>query len=81
MKFLLSVRALRDYDALSPTVQASLDKQLAFLLTDLRHPSVRAKKFDERRDIWQGRITRNYRFYFRIRGDTYEITSIKKHPK
>jgi mRNA-degrading endonuclease RelE of RelBE toxin-antitoxin system len=81
MKFLLSVRALRDYDSLSPTLQASVDKQLAFLLTNLRHPSVRAKKFDERRDIWQGRITRDYRFYFRIRGDTYEITSIKKHPK
>jgi mRNA-degrading endonuclease RelE of RelBE toxin-antitoxin system len=81
MKLAFSARALRDYEALPPTLQASVDKQLAFLLTNLRHPSVRAKKYDERRDIWQGRITRDYRFYFRIQSDTYGIISIRKHPK
>jgi mRNA-degrading endonuclease RelE of RelBE toxin-antitoxin system len=81
MKLLFSERALRDYNALSPTLQASVDKQLALLLTNLRHPSLHAKKYDERRDIWQGRITRDYRFYFRIEDDTYAIISIRKHPK
>ncbi|MGH7965383.1 MAG: type II toxin-antitoxin system RelE/ParE family toxin [Candidatus Binatia bacterium] len=81
MKFVLSERAVRDYDSLSSTLQASVDKQLAFLLRTLRHPSLRAKKYNESLGIWQGRITRDYRFYFRIEGDTYQIISITKHPK
>ena len=45
----------------------------------MRHPSLRAKKYDEGTDIWQARVTKNVRFYFRIIGDTYELLSIRKH--
>ena len=50
-------------------------------MTNLRHPSLRAKKYDEARDIWQARLDENNRFYFRIEGDTYRILSIIPHPK
>ena len=40
-----------------------------------------AKKYDEHRDIWQGRINRDYRFYFHIEEDTYYILGITKHLK
>jgi plasmid maintenance system killer protein len=43
--------------------------------------SLQAKKDDEARDTWQGRVTRDYRFYFQIDGDTYVIITITKHPK
>ena len=62
-------------------VQKALDKQLRFLIEDLRHPSLRAKKYDEAHDIWQARITRGWRLYFQIQGDTYLILSIIPHPK
>lgn len=81
MKFRLTTKAERDYSALSPTLQARVDKQLALLLHNLRHPSLQAKKYDEARDIWQGRVNQSYRFYFRIAGDTYEIIAITAHPK
>jgi len=81
MKFRLTKRAERDFDALSPTLQARVDKQLALLLQNLRHPSLRTKKYDEKDDIWQGRVTQDYRFYFRIEGDTYVILAIIPHPK
>jgi hypothetical protein len=48
---------------------------------NLRHPSLRAMKYDEARDIWQARVTRGWRFYFRIEGDTYTILSLIPHPK
>jgi hypothetical protein len=51
------------------------------MLEDLTYPSVRAKKYDESQNIWQGRVTRDYRFYFHIDGDTYVILAITKHPK
>ena len=81
MKFRLTAKAERDYEALSFTLQARVDKQLALLLQNLRHPSLRAKKYDERNDVWQGRVTQDYRFYFRIEGDTYVILAITPHPK
>jgi hypothetical protein len=37
-------------------IQRAFNKQALLLLQDLRHPSLRAKKFDEARDIWQGRV-------------------------
>jgi hypothetical protein len=55
-------------------------KQLGFLLSNLRHPSLQAKKYSEREDIWQGRVTREWRFYFKIGDDEYVIVSIVPHP-
>ena len=81
MKLLFAPRAVKQYRELPPDLRAIVDKQLEALLSNLRHPSLRAKKYDEIRDIWQGRVTRDCRFYFRIEGDTYHILSITKHPK
>jgi mRNA interferase RelE/StbE len=58
-----------------------VDKQLKLLLDNLRPPSLKAKKYDEVRDIWQVRLDRDYHFYFRIRGDIYDILAVTKHPK
>lgn len=81
MKIRLSRRAVRDFESLSPALQGRVTKQFGILLTDLRHPSLRAKKYDERQGVWQARVTRDWRFYFTIEGDTYEIFSIIPHPK
>lgn len=71
----------KEYTAFPLKVQQALEKQLRFLMRDLRHPSLRAKKYDESGDIWQARVTGDIRFYFRIVGDTYRLLSIRKHPK
>lgn len=51
------------------------------LEADLRHPSLRAKKYDEARQIWQARVNRSWRFYFIIQGDSYLLLDIMSHPK
>jgi hypothetical protein len=51
------------------------------MLNDLRHPSLRAKKYSEAEGRWQARVTGSWRFYFRIIGDTYVLTDIIPHPK
>ena len=81
MKYFLSNRFIRQYRGLSAERNPKFDKQLGFLLTNLHHPSLRAKKYDEARDIWQARVDDRYRFYFQIEGDTYKILSIISHPK
>lgn len=71
----------RSYQNAPIRVQKQCDKQLALLIQDFRHPSLRNKKYDEARDIWQGRINAAWRFYFKIEGDTYYLLDIIPHPK
>ena len=54
--------------------------QLAHL-RDLRHPSLRAKKYDESRGLWQARINDDWRFYFTIEGDSYILRGLIPHPR
>lgn len=56
-------------------------KQLRFLADNLHHPSLRARKYDESRDIWQARVNDDWRFYFKIVGDPYRLENITKHSK
>lgn len=81
MRAAFSHRFVRQYAALPEERKVKFDKQLGFLLDNLRHPSLRAKKYDEALDIWQARLDQSYRFYFRIEGDTYRLLSIIPHPK
>jgi mRNA interferase RelE/StbE len=76
-----TLRFRKQYQQLSIERQTKLDKQLGFLLANLRHPSLRAKKYDEASDIWQARVDDGYRFYFQIDGETYLLLSIIPHPK
>jgi mRNA interferase RelE/StbE len=76
-----TLRFRKQYQKLSEDRQTKFDKQLTFLLSNLRHPSLRAKKYDEANDIWQARVDDDYRFYFQIDGGTYILLSIIPHPK
>lgn len=81
MRIAYSHRTLADLKKAPPAIQRSFFKQVSLLAENLRHPSLRAKKYDVFRDIWQARITASWRFYFRIAGDCYYITNVQKHPK
>ena len=81
MKLVYSERFLEALrDAPSPVQQAFL-KQSQFLLRDIRHPSLRAKKYDEALGLWQARVNRNWRFYITIEGNEYRMQAITTHPK
>ena len=81
MRTVASDRFRRLFNAAPPEVQRAFDKQVRHLLRDLRHPSLRAKKYDETTGLWQARVTGSWRFYFHIEGDTYILYTIKPHPK
>lgn len=81
MKSRFSKNFLDKLDGFSLLVEKKFQKQLKFLISDIRHPSLRAKKYSESEDLWQARVDDNVRFYFKIEGDTYILTNIKTHPK
>ena len=72
---------LRNYHKSPVAIQRAFDKQVLLLLDNPRHPSLRAKKYDESRDLWQARVTSSWRFYFKIEGDVYRLQAITPHPK
>jgi len=79
MKIVFSEPFQKRYKYLSDPLKERFKKQLAFLVKNLRHPSLRAKKYDGGEDIWQARVDWHHRFYFQIRGDTYYILNLRKH--
>jgi mRNA interferase RelE/StbE len=81
MKLDYTERFIQSLDDAPPSIQKAFYKQSRLLLQNLRHPSLRAKKYDEARNIWQARVTRNWRFYFKIEADTYFLIEIIPHRK
>ena len=74
-------QADKHYASLPSRLRTQVDKQLDFLSQNLRHPSIQAKKYGGTNDVWQGRVNRDYRFYFQITDDGYRIIAIIPHPK
>lgn len=81
MRIRLSLTALEQYRRLPQSLQKKADKQFEYLLQDVRHPSLHAKKYKGTDDLWQARIDKDWRFYFFIVEPHYVIVSVIKHPK
>ncbi len=81
MRFHYLSRFRRDLNSLPTSIRKKFEKQALYLLRDLRHPSLRAKKYDETLGVWQARVDDDIRFYFLIEGEVYILLEIKKHPK
>jgi mRNA-degrading endonuclease RelE of RelBE toxin-antitoxin system len=81
MKAVLSDRAIESLSDAPPNVRRAFEKQLRLLLSNLQHPSLHAKKYDESKGLWQARVSQTWRFYFTIINDTYRIEDVMAHPK
>ena len=79
MKIFRSDSFKRDYQRLPEKVKRQAEKALHLLVANFSHPSLRAKKIKSRENIWEGRVAKDYRFSFEIRGDTYVLRRIGKH--
>ena len=72
---------MRNYRKVPADIRRAFEKQALLLLEKPRHPSLRTKKYDESAGLWLARVTRGWRFYFTIEGDTCRMLEIKVHPK
>lgn len=81
MKVIYGSKFKKNLDKFPEFIQKKADKQITYLSSNLLHPSLRAKKYDKSRGIWQARVDDNVRFYFKIEGDIYILINIKYHPK
>lgn len=79
MRYVFLKRFTADLWRLPAEIQRKFFKQLKFLLSDIRHPSLRAKKHDESLSIWQARVDDHFRFYFKIDKACYVLLRIESH--
>ncbi len=69
----------RDYARLPGEIKDAVDKQLALLLSNPRHPSLRLKKIRGTEDIWEVRVTRSHRISLTMAGDTFILRRLGPH--
>ena len=69
----------RDYAELPEEVKERVDKQLALLLLNPRHPSLRLKRIRGTADIWEVRVSRGYRLTLQLAWDTYLLRRMGPH--
>lgn len=81
MRRILTPTAVKNYTEAPLAIRKAFDKQTKFLVNNLNHPSLHAKK--QMKLITFGRLasTAVGVFYFLIDDNAYVILSIKPHPK
>ena len=68
-----------DYSDLPESIKERADKQFVILIENPHHPSLRLKKIKGHPNIWEGRVTKSYRFTFQISGEIYLLRRIGTH--
>lgn len=74
-----SKKFTKQYSKLPLSTRNKFDRQIQYLLQDLRHPSIHAKKKQGAEDVWEGRVDRFYRFTFSISEDVITLRAIGPH--
>ena len=79
MTIIQTERFKKDFVALPPDIQKRAMKQLAQFLNNPRHPSLHVKKMKGQPNIWEGRVTKEYRFTFTLEGERIILRRIGTH--
>ena len=74
----------KDFLNLPTSIRRQTEKALRLLVADLFHPSLHIKKTKGEvlkgyQNVFEGRISKSYRFLFLIEGDTYVLLRCGKH--
>ena len=80
MKIVFTKPFVKDYRGLPHEIQLLVDKSLLFLEENPKHPSLGIKKIHGASEkIFEGRVSRNYRFTFQIEKDIYLLRRVGPH--
>ena len=79
MKVFYSERFKKSYRKLDTKLKAKFAKQLDFLLTNPRHPSLQIHPVQGAHDIFEARLDLQYRFTFTKESSAYILRVIGNH--
>ncbi|NUN98015.1 MAG: hypothetical protein HUU16_17775 [Candidatus Omnitrophica bacterium] len=66
---------------MTPSLQRRADTAIQQLRVNPHHPSLRTHKRAGEGNLWQARVTRSYRLYFELHGDTITLIDVGPHEK
>lgn len=69
----------KDFKKLPKEIKRKTEQSLRFLVENIHHPSLRARKMEGVRDIWEASVTMQYRFTFENQEDAYVLRRIGTH--
>ncbi len=69
----------KGYQTLPAEIQKNFDQKLPVFLNDMLHPSLRVKRIQGTKNIWEGSITMKYRFTFELSDDKVIFRLIGTH--
>lgn len=79
MRVLAYERFRESYQRLPRIIQRKVDKQLAFLAENLRHPSLQVKPIQGTPGIWEARVDLHYRMTFEVISDVIYLRVVGHH--
>ena len=74
-----SRRFKKDYNKLPKKIQKAFDQKLQLLLQNMSHPSLRMKRIQGTKTLWEGSVTMKYRFTFQFPENTLIFRTIGTH--
>jgi len=80
MKVFYTESFKKGFQRLPKEIQYLAGQKLAFFVANPRHPSLGVKKMEGTKDIWEARITRNYRFTFNFEDGMAVLRCVGTHP-
>ncbi len=69
----------KDFLKLPNEIKIQTKKQLALFTVNFRHPSLQIKKIKGLVNTWEGRVTRNYRFIFKVINNICFLVKVGPH--
>ena len=79
MKIARTARFKRAYRRLNQRQRRVVEKTLSFLVNNIRHPSLRVKKIEGTKGIWEARASKSIRLSFEFRDDTLILRNVGDH--
>lgn len=79
MNFIETSRFKRAYKSLPEEAKVHVKEALRTLAVNIRYPSLHAKKIKGAKDIWEARVSLDYRITFQIKGDYFILRNVG-HP-
>jgi mRNA-degrading endonuclease RelE of RelBE toxin-antitoxin system len=79
MEFSYTAKFKKQYKKLPQPIKKSVKKQLGLLFSNPDPLSLKIKKMQDPREIWEGRISHSYRFTFQKTEDGYVLRAIGTH--
>ena len=79
MQLIQTTHFERDYKKLPTSIQKRTDEKLKFLVQNVSHPSLRVKRVQKYKGVFEGSVTKNYRFFFQVTTQGYILLRVGKH--